>query len=65
MEHCPRKHRFLIASNNAKITYRHVLGILDCLEFAWQISTHFCIAFARSISEMNNGIQIEDDQDSQ
>ena len=55
----PRKRQqILIALNNAYITYRHALGILDCLEFALQISTHFCIAFARSISEINNGIQI-------
>ena len=51
--------------DNSYITYRHALGILDCLEFALQISTHFCIAFARSISEINNGIQILVDQDPQ
>ena len=58
MEHRSRRQRFLLELDNAYITYRHALGILDCLEFALQISTHFCIAFARSISEINNGIQI-------
>ena len=32
-------------------TYRHVLEILGCLKFAWQILGHSCIAFARSISK--------------